>query len=357
MLANFRSQITCRLLCLGWLALCGSPVGVRAAEGPGVPVAAESRITFELTDQESQVPERFRLTAHEFPSTAKYVRKSGETTVYDVTFPSPVETPFPENNTVHGLYFQPPGPGPFPGVVVLHILGGDFVLSQTIANHLSRQGVAALFIKLPYYGERRPPNSSRRMISKVPAETVEGMSQGVVDIRRAVAWLRARPEIDDEDLGVTGISLGGLMSSLSAAGEPRIRKVGIQLAGGHLAQTIWDTPIKEVAKETSAFRAEWERIGGTRETFIEALKPIDPVTHGHLLRGRRVLMLAARQDEIFPESSTLALWESIGKEPQIVWLDDAGHYTAILYILRETERLGEFFKQPLSEPAKTVAVP
>ena len=55
-------------------------------------------------------------------------------------------------------------------------------------------------------------------------------------------------------------------------------------------------------------------------------------------------MVSARQDEIFSNASTLALWEGAGKEPELIWLEDAGHYTALKYIFRETQRLGDFFE-------------
>src|SRR5436190_24321029 len=93
-----------------------------------------------------------------------------------VTFASPVTTDVAENNTVHGEYFQPAGRGPYPACVVLHILGGDFLLAETVAAHLARQGVAALFVKMPYYGPRRSKNSSRRMLSEDPRETVAGVT-------------------------------------------------------------------------------------------------------------------------------------------------------------------------------------
>ncbi|MDB5390897.1 MAG: hypothetical protein JWM11_6543 [Planctomycetaceae bacterium] len=305
-------------------------------------IPATGAVEFSTTPQEKLVPARFQLQNHSFPYTAKVESQRGEVRVSKITFPSPMKTEIEENNTVHGMYFQPAGAGPFPAVVVLHILGGDFILSQTVANSLARKGVAALFIKMPYYGERRRAGHPRRMMSKHVPETVEGMTQAALDIRRAIAWLRARPEVDDEDLGITGISLGGLMSSLGAAAEPRIRKVGIQLAGGNLARSFWDNPNPEAGD----LRRQWELDGGTRESFIKAIEPIEPTNYGHLLRGRHILMLAARKDEIFPESSTIALWKSAG-EPEIIWLEDAGHYTSIFYIMRETERLGEFLKRPL----------
>jgi hypothetical protein len=347
--ATFRRWliVSLRLICTSALFVSVSRAD-DAVSTEGTPqfveIPATGTVEFTTTPQEAQVPEHFRLKNHTFAYTAKFESMRGEVRVTKITFPSPVKTEFEENNTVPGLYFQPPGPGPFPAVVVLHILGGDFVLSQTVANSLARKDVAALFIKMPYYGERRRPGNPRRMMSNNVPETVAGMTQAALDIRQAIAWLRDRPEVDDEDLGITGISLGGLMSTLGAAAEPRIRKVGIQLAGGNLAIAFWDNP----RPESGELREQWERAGGTRESFIKALAPIEPTTHGPLLRDRHILMLAARKDEIFPESSTIALWKSLG-EPKIIWLEDAGHYTSLLYIMRETERLGEFLKKPLKE--------
>ena len=117
-------------------------------------------------------------------------------TISTVTFPSPVETKSAANNTVHCEYYRPTTDGPVPAVVVLHILGGDFELSRLFCNALAHHGVAALFLKMPYYGPRRAAGDSRRMISHDPRQTVEGMTQAVLDIRRAMAWLESRDEVD-----------------------------------------------------------------------------------------------------------------------------------------------------------------
>lgn len=303
-----------------------------------VDVPEQNSIEFIPADNEKLVPDRFRLKTHRFDAEAELLRDSGSMRVHTVTFPSPVETAIEENNTVHAEYFQPEGKGPYPAVVVLHILGGEFPLSQTVASALARARVSALFVKMPYYGERRKAQSSRRMISRDPRETAEGMTQAVLDVRRAAAWLSSRPEVDKQRLGVTGISLGGIMSSLSAAGEPRFRKVAIYLGGGQLAEHLW---IKD-HPDAEAFRREWLASGQTRESFIKALEPVDPVTHGALLKDRDVLMVAAKNDEIIPPLATIALWESIGKRPELVWLD-AGHITAAKFLPGEMGRLAGFF--------------
>src|SRR5262249_44016249 len=255
-----------------------------------------------------------------------------------VTFPSPVTTDIVENNTVHGEYFQPAGPGPYPACVVLHILGGDFLLSETVASHLARQGVAALVVMVPYYMTRRALTSAQRLLSEDPRETVAGMRQAVLDIRRATAWLAVRSEVDTARLGITGISLGGVMSALAASGEPRLANVAIVLGGGNFAELLWANPTERAQK----FREKWLANGGTRESFAEVVAKIDPATHGHLLKGRRVLMIEAKNDEIIPPSSATAVGGSSGGEPQLVWLD-SGHYTAIRSLPMELVRLDKFF--------------
>jgi hypothetical protein len=128
------------------------------------------------------------------------------------------------------------------------------------------------------------------------------------------------------------------MSALAAAGEPRLQNVAVVLGGGKLADVLWANEVREARD----FREKWLADGGTQETFRKALEPVDPATYGHLLKGRHVLMIAAKNDEIVLPECAEALWESIGKEPQLVWLD-AGHYTAIRYLPRELVRLDMFF--------------
>jgi cephalosporin-C deacetylase-like acetyl esterase len=223
--------------------------------------------------------------------------------------------------------------------VVLHILGGEFALSETIAAALAQKGVAALFIKLPYYGERRDPKSPRRMIERDPHHTVAGMTQGVLDIRRARQWLSVRDEVNPERIGLTGISLGGIMTALAGSVDPQFERVAIYLAGGHLAESIWERDHPDAER----FRRNWEADGGTRESFLQTLHIVDPATYAARLRGRRVLMVASRHDEVIPPSSTVALWDAIDREPELVWLD-AGHVTASRYFFRELLRMQDFFQ-------------
>lgn len=301
------------------------------------PAALRGTVRFQPSAAEPSVPEAFRLEAAEFP----YERIPQETvskrfTISLLTFPSPVVTPHPNNNIVHCEYFRPVGDGQHPAVVVLHIMGGDFDLSRLFARELAHHGVAALFLKMPYYGPRRQPGASARMVSDDPRATVAGMRQAVLDIRRAATWLAAQDEVDDQRLGVFGISLGGITAALAGSVGPEFSMVCSMLAGGNIAEVGWTAP------ELQRWRERWQAEGGSRESFFELMRTIDPVTYARPAAGRRMLMLNAERDEVIPRRFALALWQAFG-EPPIVWYD-AGHYSVVVYIFDGLGRVREFFR-------------
>jgi dienelactone hydrolase len=309
-----------------------------------VPAGVErGEVEFRPTAAEAGVPARFRLERATFAYECEERLRTARYAVWAVRFPSPVTTPDPENNTVHAEYFRPEGPGRRPAVVVLHILGADFALSRYLAARLADRGVAALFVKLPYYGERRPPGPgpAKRFLSTDIDRSVTAMRQGVCDVRRAAAWLACRPEVDPAKLGVTGISLGGIVSSLAAAADPTLNRAALLLAGGGLADILWEMP------EGRAAKALWTAAGRTKADLATLTAPFDPLTYAHRLKGKRLLMLAGNVDEVIPPSAARALWEAAGR-PTIRWLD-CGHYSAAGFLLPAVRETVEFFAADLPE--------
>lgn len=312
--------------------LLGSAVAARAGDASAV---VTGEVAF-VPVREDAVPEIFRLDVHHFPFEMRPMTSDVTgVDVWDVQFPSPVESPVAVNNTVHCEYFQPRGAGKRPAVIVLHILGGDFPLSRLFCIALAQKGCPALFLKMPYYGPRRDPMVNRRMISADPQETFDGMRQAILDIRRATAWLGARGEVDADRLGVFGISLGGITGALAITAEPRLTQACLLLAGGDMARVAVESP------ELERLRQRWSEQGGDREAFLKVLNSIDPVTHAQYARGKRILMLNALDDEVIPRACTDALWQAFG-EPEIVWYP-GGHYSVIRFLPNALERAAQFF--------------
>ncbi len=328
------------------LVACLGTGGPTATAAPSLAEPRHGEVRYEPAENEAMVAEIFRLPAQTFVFDQQFVdSRSSRYELSLVTFPSPVETPHANNNTVHCEYFRPVAPGQHPGVVVLHILGGDFELSRLFCKQLALHDVGALFLKLPYYGERKQPGVDIEMISADPHQTYAGMRQGILDIRRAAGWLRAQSEIDPADLGVMGISLGGITGALAGTAEPRFGKMFLMLAGGDLSQIGWDS---EGLPELKEAREKWLASGRTKEELFELLAPIDPARYGANVRGRKILMLNADHDEIVPKACTEALWRAFG-EPEILWLD-AGHYSAMRYIPGALEKAAKFFSAPAHRP-------
>ena len=169
------------------------------------------------------------------------------------------------------------------------------------------------------------------------------MRQGICDVRRALGWLAARPGIDPSRLGVTGISLGGIISSVVAAVDPSVHSGVFLLAGGDLSQILWGMP------ETARFRAAWLAAGRTVADLKALTDPFDPLTYAHGLAGKRLLMIAGKIDEVVPPTSTRALWIAAGRPP-IEWYD-CGHYSAAGYLLPGIRKTVDFLAGPV-EPVR-----
>jgi dienelactone hydrolase len=253
------------------------------------------------------------------PETVRYrlrpLRGLKDVSIHELTFPSPGPSLCPENQTVYAEYFRPPGAGPFPSAIVLDILDGKGLVARMVAASLSQAGVAALYVKLPYYGERRPRTLD---VTKLDMPDVVGaVTQGVRDIRRGAAWLRGRSEV--KSVGIVGVSLGAFVAQLAAGADGGFDRCVFVVGGGSIADTIYAG-----SKDTRKIVAVLEARGWTEEKVREALKPLEPLnTIGGVGRGG-VLMINCRADEVVPKASTERYWEAIGK-PEIVWFD-GGHY-------------------------------
>jgi dienelactone hydrolase len=306
-----------------------------------LPVAApvtEGDVTFVPTARETDVAELFRMTKATYHFEMQELRVTPNYKVSAVRFPSPIVTEDVSNNTVHAEYFQPIGESKRPAVIMLHILGADFALSRYFCARLAERGVASLFIKLPYYGERRPPGSKeKRFLSTDIPRSVASMRQGVQDVRRGASWLASRPEIDANRLGVAGISLGGIVSSIAAANDPTLNKAAFLLAGGNLHDVLWTMDEPEADK----YRKMWLDSGRTYDDLKRLVAPLDPITYAHHLKGKKLMMMAGNVDEVVPPSATKALWEAAGKPP-ITWFD-CGHYSAAGYLLPAIREAVDFF--------------
>jgi dienelactone hydrolase len=287
--------------------------------------------------EQTNVPERYRLDARtvEYQLEPKRDLPASGVRVFHLRFPSPVRSATPQNNTVHAEYYLPPGKGPFPGVLVLDITGGDQSLSRNLSTFLAQRKIAALFVQMAYYGPRRPPGSKLRLLMPNIQHSLDAVRQTVLDLRVASAWLASRPEIDAKRLGIMGTSLGSFMAALAAEMEPRLGRVAVLLGGGGFVDAYYDHP------QAAPYRKLYEALGGTKEQLAKVIAPVDPLTCAANLKERKLLILAGKRDEIVPPKMTEALWNASGRQ-KIVWYD-CTHYGAIVYLASALDHITKHF--------------
>lgn len=130
-------------------------------------------------------------------------------------------------DTVHALLYTPPGPGPFPGLIVIHEWFGlnDWVKEQ--ASKIADRGYVALAIDL--YRGKVAANSeeAHELMRGVPDDRANR------DLDAAFHFLESQPEVKKNKIGAIGWCMGGGYALDVALLEPDLAADVINY--GHLA--------------------------------------------------------------------------------------------------------------------------
>src|SRR5690348_8556757 len=106
---------------------------------------------------------------------------------------------------LQAYYAAPAGPGPHAGVVVIHEIYGLNENIRDIAERFAGEGYAALALDLFSTGSR-----AVCMARIMNGMMLRPLKNGVVrDLRTALDFLGARPEVDAARLGAIGFCMGG----------------------------------------------------------------------------------------------------------------------------------------------------
>jgi carboxymethylenebutenolidase len=136
-----------------------------------------------------------------------------------VSFPSGSEM-------VSGYLATPDGPGKKPAVVVIHEWWGLNDFARRKADGFAKQGYVALAVDL-YRGKvTADPDTAHQLMRGMPND------RALRDMKAAVAWLRARPDVDGAKVGSVGWCMGGGLSLDLAVAEPTLS--GAVIYYGHL---------------------------------------------------------------------------------------------------------------------------
>lgn len=235
-------------------------------------------------------------------------------------FPSYIETPYKENNTVYGRFFEASSKS---AVVVLPQWNCKWDGQVGLCRMLQHAGISALRLSMPYHHARKPQEIERSeyLISPNVGRTLAAAQQSVTDARRAADWLFERGY---QKVGIVGTSIGSCMAFLTFAHDERFSIGTFIHVASYYADVVWQ------GLSTSHVRQALEK-GIDLDRLRPLWAPISPQPFVRRLKGtqRPMLMLSGRYDLTFPAQLTQQGHDELDRYSLPVkktWLP-CGHYT------------------------------
>lgn len=235
------------------------------------------------------------------------------------------------NNAVAHAQHWRHASGPRPTLVVVHGFGASpawFNVSFFGLREIFRDGWDVLLYKLPFRGSRRgdlTPINGIELFAHGMAHFIEAMLHAVYDLR---VFLDHLADQGVARMGLTGLSLGGYVTALSAAVDPRLDFAVPNSAVIDLPRVLgsWIP----ASQALGVLRA----LGGlSAETFAAAIGITSPLSYAPLVPRDRRLIVAGLGDRLAPPEQSVLLWEH-WERPRIEWFPGSH----VLHIGRERYR-------------------
>jgi len=252
---------------------------------------------------------------------------------YRVDFPVAATNYFPGGKIARGEYFEPIGIKNVPLVIMIHGWGDRSILPlKWMIDGLVKRGNACFVLYLPFHTNSLPPEMKTRLSRLTQDEWFTGYQTAVTDVRRILDWAGENKKINRNQISLISLSLGAIVGSIAMGIDTRI-KAGVFIVHGGNTGKIMQT--NGVSKFSNKYRLPLNiyqenqknyanYLYEVRQKGIDNVLPaqrnylIDPLTYAPMLKGRQVLMINARWDEIFPRESSADFRQACGGCEQIV---------------------------------------
>lgn len=238
-------------------------------------------------------------------------------------FTSPAPTPFAENNTVHARWFPAKKPRK-KAVVILPHWNAQSHQHVGLANGISKLGISALRISLPYHDERMPGELHRAdyAVSSNLTRTIAATRQAVIDVRACYDWLQQQGY---ESLGIVGTSLGSCYAFLVSAHDDRLKVNVFNHCSTYFGDVVWTGLSTRHIREGIEEHIDAD---GLRTAWM-AISPVSYLEHYARRKHKKSLFIYTTYDTTFlPEFSRdiVGRIRKTGMDHRVVELP-CGHYT------------------------------
>lgn len=241
-----------------------------------------------------------------------------------------------DNTRLRGWFFRAEAAQPAPTIVLCHGAWTGRRECLPLAVRLRDAGYHVLAFDFRAHGQ-----SEGRFISVGHHEAK--------DVLGAVAYVKARPEVDPTRIGVVGFSMGAAASIQAAARCPDIAALVADSSYADFCDAVMFS-FEKVGKLPSypfaPIALQWAR-------WLVNVDPavLRPVDHVGRIGPRPLLIVHAEDDDIVPLRHARLLFQA-AEEPKELWTTP-GHHVGTRDLFPEAyyERLQAFFAEALRTPA------
>jgi len=212
---------------------------------------------------------------------------------------------------------------------------GSWVEEATLMPLWYRElGVDVAHVQLPFHGRRSTAGQlfhGEWFWTADLVRSLEAVRQAVFDVRAIMAWFR---NLGYEEVGISGLSLGGCITMLTACVDPLPDYIVPMIAHLELTDAIEEAPILWRMKDDLA------RFGIDAAHRREIFTRVSLTRASPLLPNDRQLWVAAREDGYLKAELVDQQWKRWG-QPPIMWIP-GGHMTfpiAVADIVRRMKAL------------------
>ena len=282
-----------------------------------------------------EIDRLYSYEKHPLNFTEKIVKESNKYTLKKVTLLLPPKIATSKIDFIEIDYYDVKEPRVAPVILVLPILDGNNRISNFYAKYFANHGYAALIV-----------NRNAKLLQAESVEEVEAaLKQNVIDLKQVLDWIETRNDLDRNNIGVFGISLGAINSALIIALDRRIKAAVMGLAGGDLPYILTNSSENSVQKGIARIKEKNNLSDEPLYCELRCKIQTDPLKYAKYIDARKVLVVVALLDTVIPTKKGKALITAIGM-PQPIYIL-SGHYTAIFYIFYTRSKSLSFFNERL----------
>jgi len=272
----------------------------------GLPAApAEEPLAFIRSLDPSASNEFFEANRHLFeydrgaPLDIQEVSRRVENglSVVEITYASP------KGGRVPARLIVPQGRGPFAGIVMQYSMELEFGLRY------AEFGAVVIYVDPPSF---RPQDTGPRGILTFTEQDREEQIQLIIDLRRAIDLLMARPDVDPERVAYLGVSYGGAMGGLLAGIDHRLQAYVLIVGDGGFV--THQTNPENLTTSLNEFSEEYK-------AWIDAMWPIEPIHYVNHASPTPLLFQNATRDQYTNVQDALR-YQDVASEPkQVIWYE------------------------------------